>query len=299
MDTPLISFIIPFYGEASRDLLRACLQSVRSQPAMRGEDYEIILATDGSHGPGGARNEGMRRAKGKYVFFIDADDYLLPDSLELPAFLYGDTSPDICTFGFVTLSGNARYRPHTVRALPAQYKHYNCGADYLQTHNIYGSVWRRFFLLSFLRRNGLEFAEDCYHQDEDFVAKAYVMAGEVVVTDKPIYAYCRREGSIIHNDALSEREKRVKDFLSCILRLQRFGQAMLFDNRRKEALRRRISFLTIDYLRQLHRNRMGFSYMLAQVHRLKREGLLPLPAGRYGTKYRLARCALNLLIWRM
>jgi GT2 family glycosyltransferase len=88
---PSVSAIIPFHGRASRVL--ACLQSVAASDY---GDFEIIVVDDCSPGDvsallaadfpevrivrlpenlgaAGARNEGMRRARGEYFFFVDSD----------------------------------------------------------------------------------------------------------------------------------------------------------------------------------------------------------------------------------
>jgi glycosyltransferase involved in cell wall biosynthesis len=101
-----VSIIIPVYN-AERFLCK-CIDSVLSQTF---EGWEMILVNDGSKdsslaickeyaeknkrikvldkpngGPSSARNSGLREAKGEYVFFLDADDTITPDCIEL---LYG------------------------------------------------------------------------------------------------------------------------------------------------------------------------------------------------------------------
>lgn len=101
METPpLISVIIPAYNAAG-SIARA-LDSVLSQGF---EDLEIIVVNDGSpdtaeleailepypgnyvtqenQGAGAARNTGVRNARGEYLAFLDADDYWLPNYLNL------------------------------------------------------------------------------------------------------------------------------------------------------------------------------------------------------------------------
>jgi glycosyltransferase involved in cell wall biosynthesis len=97
---PFVSVIVPVYNVAA--LVPAALESVLAQTFT---DYEIIVVNDGSpdtpdleaalapfrdrieyvvqanRGPSAARNAGVRRARGEFVAFLDADDTLLPDFL--------------------------------------------------------------------------------------------------------------------------------------------------------------------------------------------------------------------------
>ena len=97
----LLSIIIPLYNKA--DTIRSTIESILWQNAM---DYEIIVVDDGSTdngvdivrsidnekitlyqkentGVSATRNYGVARANGDWVLFLDADDRLLPDALEI------------------------------------------------------------------------------------------------------------------------------------------------------------------------------------------------------------------------
>lgn len=101
MENPILSVIIPVYN-AERTLAQ-CVDSVLAQPL---EDFEILLVDDGSsdrsgeicnryvtqnsrvrvfHKPNGgvsfARNMGLDKAQGKWVFFLDSDDTVAYNSL--------------------------------------------------------------------------------------------------------------------------------------------------------------------------------------------------------------------------
>ena len=101
--SPFISIIIPFYGTADPVLLQRCLDSIRRQGMEEGS-YEIIVADDESQTTGGARNNGMQQAHGEYLFFVDADDVLLPNTLPSCLSLLRLYSPDILKFGFQELT---------------------------------------------------------------------------------------------------------------------------------------------------------------------------------------------------
>lgn len=99
----LVSIIVPVYG--TEDYLPSCLDSVCSQTYT---DIQIILVDDGSpdkcpqicdsyaerdsritvihqenKGVSGARNNGLRCATGEYIMFVDSDDELYPDAVDI------------------------------------------------------------------------------------------------------------------------------------------------------------------------------------------------------------------------
>lgn len=101
-DRPMVSVIVPIYNV--EPYLRECIDSVLNQTY---QDFELILVDDGSpdgcpeicdeyaaadsrihviHKKNGglsdARNAALNIAVGKYVFFLDSDDYLVPNMLE-------------------------------------------------------------------------------------------------------------------------------------------------------------------------------------------------------------------------
>jgi len=103
MDNPKISIIIPIYKVEK--YLHRCVDSVLAQKCT---DLEIILVDDGSPdacpricdayalqdkrvriihkengGLSSARNAGLRVATGQYVFFLDSDDWIDPEGLEI------------------------------------------------------------------------------------------------------------------------------------------------------------------------------------------------------------------------
>lgn len=102
MSIPPVSVIVPV-GNTEARLLRACVESLLAQ---RFQDFELLLVDDGGtaalarrldafaerdgrvrvfhssrRGPSAARNLGLERARGAYIAFVDADDWVLPDFL--------------------------------------------------------------------------------------------------------------------------------------------------------------------------------------------------------------------------
>ncbi|MCR4591439.1 MAG: glycosyltransferase [Lachnospiraceae bacterium] len=126
-----ISVIIPVYN-TNHDYLRACLDSLLSQDF---GDFEVVAVNDGSTngceniikeytgshdnlvyinqenaGTSVARNTGISNARGEYILFVDADDFLSPGCLGTIYDAMRTRSVDILLFGYATNYTNREMR---------------------------------------------------------------------------------------------------------------------------------------------------------------------------------------------
>lgn len=207
---PLVSVIIPVYN--ARQFLQRCLDSVFSQSM---SDLEIIAVNDGSTdgslrlltrnaardsrltvidqdncGQGVARNRALDIARGEFVLFLDADDFIEPRTLELTCARALADDSDFVHFDW-KLASRVRHRPRA-------YNYFNVrniwrhrvlvGTDcdlLMDTVSFFAvtSLYRR----SFLDRNGLRFGEGYIYEDNPFYVLAANRARRVSLIHSPLY----------------------------------------------------------------------------------------------------------------
>jgi glycosyltransferase involved in cell wall biosynthesis len=211
------SIIIPTYNYA--DYLSRALESATAQP---GEDFEIVVVDDGStdrtvqvvqsyqknhdrelrycfqshRGLGAARNHGVRNSTGAFLLFLDADDTLLPESLErLRVVLAADPGVDFVTAGRVTVDTRGRFTTYHAKPLASDKRLNFC--SYLLDRVIpvvNGSVTihRRVF-------STLEFPESIrLWEDRVFYARLFALFRGVSTAD-PLLTVYRHRDSLSHN----------------------------------------------------------------------------------------------------
>lgn len=289
---PLISIIIPFFGTADPQLLQRCLDSIHQQ-GLEENQYEVLVMDDDGKGVYFARNKAIGQAKGSYLYFVDADDYLFPDTLLPCVRLLLEQSPDMLSFQFrrVEAEKKVSIQQSTLTVTP-----YETGSHYMLQQNFIGAIWHFMVRREVLIKNQLLFSLRKHHQDEGFTAMAYFYSKKVVVTSLVVYAYCKQANSLVTHKGKQQQEERISDFyymLNCLNTIQKKQEAASIGGR---ALKRRISFLTIDYLRQLRRNGCNIQDVHYQLKQLKKEGMLPLPKVAYSWKYSIVQILLNTYI---
>lgn len=204
----LLSIIIPVYN-CSPVILR-CLDSIDYQAAevivvddgSTDDSAEVVRSYIASHpnvrliqkkngGVSSARNVGIEAASGKYLMFVDADDYLVPDGIERALNMAEANEADVLKFGYYCLTNDARHDSDSVKDVPCSLSiiegrfealMHNDVPDYL--------VWDGLFLRSAIEKNGIRFHEDMpLHEDDVFMGELYCHVDRIVVTDLPVYRY--------------------------------------------------------------------------------------------------------------
>ncbi|SCG58618.1 bifunctional glycosyltransferase/CDP-glycerol:glycerophosphate glycerophosphotransferase [Micromonospora humi] len=215
----LISFVVPAYRV--QGYLRECLDSILGQPF---GDLEVIGVDDASPddsgeilaeyaardprvrpvrlaenvGLGPARNIGLDRAVGEYVWFVDGDDWLVPGCLPHVADRLRDTRPDVLIVDHVRAHWNnvgTRSAMRDVFPDPPGPETFAL-RDRPETLKLLHTAWNRLVRREFLVERGLRFAPGWY-EDVSFSYPALMAADRIGVLDRVCLNYRqRRTGAI-------------------------------------------------------------------------------------------------------
>lgn len=232
--SPLVSIIVPVYN--AEDYLQLCVGSLTNQTL---RDIEIILVNDGSrdksasiidtfaqkdsrikafHKPNGgladARNYALQHATGNYIYFVDNDDFIEPNALELLYDKAQSTGCEIVMSSFDFFDKN--FRPATSLSFFKNAITKLSSSVYTpdQIYDIFFDLmfypWCALYKLSLLRKYNEPFPRMLY-DDNHWCTFYRLRTNKITAVDKPIYHYRINEKSVTgsgkfmlaHNDIIS------------------------------------------------------------------------------------------------
>lgn len=210
--------VVPVYNVEG--FLRECLDSILSQSY---RDLELIAvedcSTDGSAdildeiagrddrvkvvklpengGLGNARNEGLARAVGDLVLFVDSDDSLAGGALEILVDRADETAADVVLFDYArtywwgkqqrnVLGGVIGEAPGGVFTID----------DHYELFEVLNVIWNKLYRRDFLQRFDMPFP-DGYYEDIPWTYPALMAARSITVVDRVLYFYRQRRGGNI------------------------------------------------------------------------------------------------------
>lgn len=259
---PSISVIVPVYNV--KQYLGQCVDSLLAQTFT---DFEILLVNDASadgslelakkyeasdsrvrvldkpHGGlGDTRNYGAARASGKYLVFVDSDDWVDDDMLQNLYAAAESCRAELVVFNFVR--ENLDSYEHRVCRLPVHYPEFgdeiraklveeligpDRGASEWRAVEMLGSVCRRMFLRSWFLENHLTFGNEQEIMLEDLPVSlmAHCLAQRVLVVGGAFYHYRYNPKSL----STRYRPRRMEMLTKCFLLVQRFLEEQGLESR--------------------------------------------------------------------
>lgn len=211
---PLVSVIIPVYN--TEKYIRICLDSVINQTL---KNIEIICVDDGStdnsllilqeyskkdprvvilqqnnKGGGAARNFGLNNAKGKYVAFLDSDDYFDLLFLEKLYSIAEDTSAElvVCqykSFNTETLELSHIWGTNMQLVSGKKVKIYNKYPPHTTLSALSLVPWNKLYLRRMLLENNINFQEVKHYNDNYFAIVSELSAKNIAITPDVLVYY--------------------------------------------------------------------------------------------------------------
>lgn len=222
-----VSIIVPVYN--TERYLPKCLDSLLNQTL---DETEIIVVNDSSpddsqkiiadyqnrypqikgfskenSGVGDARNFGLSRATGEFIFFADSDDFVAPDALEKLYATAKREQSDVVVCGYNVFDENGRdigYRSSLNTSAGDDLK--------LQVMLEDSAVWNKLYRRDLLTENNLRFRSRVWYEDIDFQIGVLLNCRSISYVGEGLYNYLVRQGSIMNNSDIRKNTDILKAF---------------------------------------------------------------------------------------
>lgn len=239
---PYLSIIIPVFNVEK--YLPQCLDSIL---ACLFKSYEIILVighstdqsnnicqdyscrhsqitvlTQSGNGLSNARNCGLNSANGKYVMYIDSDDYIDSNAFDKTIqqfYKCKDTYFDILIsdFSLVNVNNEIYSCRRQIKNTPLIIEDYHYLRSFLNNSGNYWNVWRYLYRRQFLLENNITFKENYKSEDIDYSTNVLLRAKTCCFYHNPYYCYrVRRDGSLVNVITMQNVDNLLNILCDCI-----------------------------------------------------------------------------------
>lgn len=221
-----LSIIIPIYN--AEEYLEKSLKSVQS---CNRDDIECIMVNDGSKdgsevvcrkyaesdsrflyvykengGVSSARNVGLMKARGEWVMFLDADDYLTEHAWEQIEKLYQQDMADYVAFSYLTLyeDGRTVEQPYSIKEEVSTSMEIAKKLVYASSEM--NTCWGKLFRRSMICEHHITFLEDLpIGEDYLFVAEYFGYCKSSLIINQPLLYYLQRPDSAMRKYNMTQR----------------------------------------------------------------------------------------------
>ena len=243
-NNPAISVVVPMYNVER--YIKICVDSILNQTF---QDFEIIIVDDASpdnsynichelygnnekvrivrheknQGLGPARNTGINNSRGKYIYFVDSDDAILPNALEtLYKATQGERDVDVVrTLAYYNLFQDddksidlkklqllKENKPEGFLSSNILHRLENfCVKDRIQY-----MVWLGLYKREFLLKNNITFP-NCLYEDQPFSFKVICLAKNYLLLNSAVNIFRQRKSSIQHSSTINKFPKIMESIL--------------------------------------------------------------------------------------
>ena len=323
MDGLLLSYIIPLYNTEA--YIVRCLRSIIAQDLPEG-GYEVIVVDDGSTdggrelvealaaehpqvrllsqtnaGVSAARNMALDAARGRFVQFVDSDDYLAEGMMKPLLQRAIDESLDVLVFNYNCVDADGNDRPHdrddnylSTTAMT--------GVDYLEHHSMTPYVWRFLVRRDYLNQGNWRFDTTLIVcEDGALIARFLLNAPRVAHDGSAPYNYASRGDSAMHNPDPEHLKQRIFSQVDAAVSIDEVIKH--YESQTGLKAPASVAGVRNVYLYFSLTKAMTCGLVEEVVARMRRSGLYPFPcvgpeANYYGMKWKVIhRVMMNLPLW--
>lgn len=232
MSGPLVSLIVPVYNAAP--YLSNCLDSVQAQTY---RELEVLLVNDGSAdaspdicrsyvrsdsrfrlidkpntGVSDSRNRALDLASGKYLQFLDSDDWLPADAAQLLVHSAETTGADLTLGHFYRVVGDrVAQQGHIKKEQVLTRREFAEEMMRAPANYYYGVLWNKLYRRSIIEARRLRFAPDVSWCEDFLFNLNYIEYVRLVsALPKPVYYYRKREDSLVNSGISLRRTVAMK-----------------------------------------------------------------------------------------
>ena len=298
-----LSILIPMYN--AEKYIGRCLESILNQEISE-DEYEIIIMDDGSTdnsvgvveqfkknhsninlykeknvGAYSTRNKLLKLVKGTYVYCLDADDYLVHNSLKKILDFADDNNLEIIGFETIETIEENNIQSNFSLDVINQSKIIT-GPDFFNTYPKHRfEIWWYLVSHAFLKKHHITFDTNEHNADVLFTLRSFMNAKRTAYIPLPIHRYFQSPDSIMRNVDTLKRKKLLVNFYNMIVDFNTFiistkRQSLQNNDSIIEHLVKRRDNLVYTFIFLMLQSKITFKTILNHLNHLKLINAYPI-----------------------
>lgn len=241
---PLITISIPVYNVAKyveKALLSALNQTYENLEILivddKGTDNSMeivkkiietnargkivkIIEHEQNIGLGATRNTSIKNAKGEYIFFMDSDDYISDNCIELLYTAIKKSNADMAVgnFEYFSVNNNSRF-PH--KCSDNLFEGKDAYNKFFESRNYFVQTWNKLYRLNLLQNNNVYCIPSNTNEDIFFSFQLFYVIRKIVTISDITYYYTIGDNNATTSDMRKRiiNEKRVCQFIGILIEM--------------------------------------------------------------------------------